>query len=53
MHVLRGTKRFLQFATDPDTYCLLWLAVRNRFRKQATTPSAAPRKRRAKAVNAG
>lgn len=55
MHVLKGLKRFLQFVIDADTYCLWGLAIRSHFKKPATVlaDGAVPRKKRAKAVNAG
>ena len=54
MHVLQGLKRLFQFVFDADTYCLLWLAVRNYFRRSGATSSdpAAESKKQAKAVNA-
>ena len=53
MHGLLGLKRLLLFVFD--TYCLLWLAIRNKFRKGMTASSdpATPSKKHAKAVNAG
>lgn len=55
MHLLSGLKRFLQFVLDPDTYCLLWLALRNQLKKPSVSVSASadPPKKRAKAVNIG
>lgn len=48
MRILTGLKRFLQFAIDPDTYCLLWLALRNYVAEWTeTAPAAAERKKRA------
>lgn len=54
MHVLQGLKRLFQFVFDADTYCLLWLAVRNRFRRPglAASDPDTPREKQAKAVNA-
>lgn len=55
MYVLLGLKRLLLFVFDADNYCLLWLAIRNKFRKGVTASSdpATPSKKHAKAVNAG
>lgn len=54
MRVLQGLNRLLVFVFDADTYCLLWLAVRNYFRRSGATSSdpATPNKKQAKAVNA-
>lgn len=54
MHVLQGLKRLLQFVFDADTYCLLSVAVQNRFRRPglASSDPATPDKKQAKAVNA-
>ena len=54
MRVLRGLNRLLRFLTDPDTYCLLWLATRNFIKNRAASALASAReKKHAKAVNAG
>ena len=49
MRILNGLKRLLQFVTDPDTYCLLWLALRNRAGEPVQTPprTASARNKRA------
>jgi hypothetical protein len=48
LRILTGVKRFLQFVFDPDTYCLLWLALRNYLAQRAhTAPAAAASKKRA------
>lgn len=53
MRVLQGLKRLFLFVFDADNYCLLWLAVRNYFRRSgATSSDPAPSKKQAKAVNA-
>jgi hypothetical protein len=47
MDVLRGLERFLQLISD--AYCLLFLAIKNQFKRPVST---CVEKERAKAVNA-
>lgn len=50
MRLFRGLTRLAGFVLDPDTYCLIWLALRNRFRR-APTAVGSPREKGAKAGN--
>jgi hypothetical protein len=52
MRILTGLKRFFQFAIDPDTYCLLWLALRNHNAARVETAPAAAERKKGAAGNA-